>query len=137
MSLEIKIQKCPHKWNEIENKSTQNFCKYCKINVPDLSKKSFSQLEEEVPKYSCARFHERHIETNRSRYFFINRFESKLESWGIVKITSVFVLLYLFIVGCGTKHKLTGAYADFSVKNKSNQVWIESENQKEELSNLD
>lgn len=134
MEKGVKIQRCPHKWTEIENASTQNFCKYCKVHVPDLSNKSISQVIEEMPNYTCARFHERHLSENKSKYFFINRFESKLENLGFVKVAAVLVFTYLFIVGCGNRHRTAGAYADYKQEIKEKKVNIQPSNHKNLLS---
>ena len=124
MEQQIKIQKCPYHWSEIENKSTNNFCKYCKTHVPDLSKKSVSEVQQEISNYHCARFHKRHVEEGKKEYHFINRFEHKMERWGFVKMASVLVLVYLFIVGCGMKHRTVGAYSDYQEVMKSNSKEI-------------
>ncbi|MEZ4936648.1 MAG: hypothetical protein R2799_03555 [Crocinitomicaceae bacterium] len=126
MEEQIKIQKCTYRWSEIENKSTNNFCKYCKTHVPDLSRKSVSEIQQEISNYHCARFHKRHLDEGQKEYYFINRFESKMEGWGFVKMASVLVLVYLFIVGCGMKHRTAGAYAYLSKGHKFNEVEIKS-----------
>lgn len=133
MEKEITIQKCPYKWGEIKNKDSNNFCKYCKTNVPNLSNKSISQVELEMDKYTCARFHERHLTQNRKHYYFINTFESKLEKWGWVKAAASIVLVYLFIVGCGNRHRMAGAYADYSEYQKTKDVKIKFKTNHKEL----
>lgn len=137
MQKEIKIQKCPYKWTEIENKESNNFCKYCKTNVPNLSNKSISQVEVEMENYTCARFHERHLTKNRKKYYFINSFESKLENWGWMKTAASIVFVYLFIVSCGNRHRMAGAYADYSEYNKEKEVKvkIKKTNHKELIAN--
>jgi len=124
--MAVKINKCDKNWREIGNKKTCNFCKYCEINVPDFSNYSNTKIEKELANHTCARFHERHLEEHQAHYFFINRFERKLENYGFVKITATLVFSYLMLVGCGSRRRMAGAYAygwDYKESNDVEQVF--------------
>ena len=123
----IKLDKCAHKWHGIENKKTENFCEHCKICVPDLSNKSNSEVAKVLDQYTCARFHERHLEGYNKQYFFINRFERKLEGYGFVKITATLVFTYLMLVGCASRRRMAGAYSAYSTDYKDGKTIEQAE----------
>lgn len=133
----INIDACPYKWKDIQDSNQKNFCTQCEKHIPDLSKYSVEEVQIRIESVECGNFHYRHLEEGAKEYHFINSLERVLRSYGLSKVASITVILYIFVVSCGTKKHIRGRFASVNEgSNKIQKEQVSEPNQYETVRNL-
>lgn len=104
---------CPVKWNSMSASEGGKYCSSCNKVVRDFTKATAVQVESVTEEHACGNFYatQLHKPYNDKRDVLVAYYQKITSGNASRKMLILFVTALMFLTGCRSHRRLSGAYA--------------------------